>query len=104
MRRARCRLCLAGMPRRAIGPRIEVMSSRELLEIRLLTFGLGPRLVSEPVLGGRKAIPTWNGCSQVHRLPKWVTRRFVELAELREERIDEFCSPLVSRRAFWPVE
>ena len=100
------------MSRRAIDPRIAVIRSRtsqsdrthELFEISLLTFGLAPAPVSEPFLGGRKAVPTWNGSSQVYRLPKRVTRRFVELAELREECIDELCSPLVPRRAFWPVE
>ena len=78
--------------------------AHQLLEISLLTFGLPPTPVSEPLVGGRKAGPSWNGCSQVYRLPQGMTRRFVELAKLREECIDEFRRPLISLRAFWPVE
>src|SRR5262249_3314175 len=86
------------------GAKTSLLVAHKLLEVGLLTFGLAPTPVSEPFLGGRKAVPSWNVCSQVYRLPKRVTRRFVELAELREECIDEFCSPLISHRAFLPVE
>src|SRR5436309_6712772 len=98
--------CAGREPRESRQPckRSADLLAHKLLEICLLTFGLAPTPVSEPFLGGRKAVPTWNACSQVYRLPKRVTRRFVELAELREECIDEFCSPLVSRRAFLPIE
>src|SRR5262245_4288940 len=80
-------------------------ADHKLSEFRLLLrFGLVRTPISQPFLGGRKTVPSRNACSQVHRLPKWVTRRLVKLLEFREGCIDELCRPLVSHRVFCPVE
>src|SRR5215467_15579008 len=101
--RESCVLVLA-VVNASLAPRLPCLLAHKRLEISLLTFGLARTPVSEPFVGGRKAGPSGNGCSQVYRLPKGMPRRFVELGELREECIDEFCSLFVSHRAFLPVE
>src|SRR6516162_5857385 len=58
------------------------LPAHKLLELRLLTFSLARTPIFEPFLGGGKTGPSRNRCSQVYRLPKRVTRRLVELAEL----------------------
>src|SRR5580704_352147 len=76
----------------------------KLFEIRLLSFGLNRTPICEPFFGGREPGPSRDSRGQVDRLPKWVTRRLIELADLRVECIYELCSPFVSHCAFWPVE
>jgi hypothetical protein len=80
------------------------MVTHKLLKSSFLILGLAVTKICEPLVGGRKTGPSRDGCSKVHRLPKWVTRRFQEFAELREECLDELCGPFVSYGIFWPVE
>src|SRR5580700_8075250 len=84
--------------------RFRRLLAHKSFEIRLLTFRLNRVPICEPFVGCREAGPSRDGCCQIDRLPKWVTRRLIELVEFRVERIDELCSPFVSHRALWPVE